>query len=165
METEFDITLNSSDMYRFSMYHAYTGTQGIISIVIAALCFFVSVKTRGSVEMTYTILYAVFGVVILIYIPVQLYLRSKRQIMASEVLRRPLHYRVDSEGVHTSQGEAAADLPWDQVYKMVSTRYNILIYSNRVNAFIIPKSQIEKEYGVLLQLAGGHLPKYRYKVK
>ncbi len=165
METEFDITLNGSDMYRFSMYHAYTGSQGIISIVIAALCFFVSVWTRGSVEMTYTVLYAVFGVVLLIYMPVQLYLRSVRQIRTSKVLSRPLHYRVDSEGIHTSQGDASADLPWDQVYKMVSTRHNILIYSNRVNAFIIPKSQIEKECGVLLQIAGGNLPKYRYKVK
>ena len=165
METEFDITLNSKDMYRFSMYHAYTGSQGIISVLIAALCFFVSIKTRGSVELTYTILYAVFGVVILFYIPVQLYLRSKRQIMSSEVLRRPLHYRVDEKGVHTSQDDASADLPWDQIYKMVSTRHNVLIYSNRVNAFIIPKDQIEREYRMLAQIAEKHLPKYRYKVK
>ena len=165
METEFDITLDSKDMYCFSMYHAYTGSQGIVSILIAVLCFFVSVKTRGSVEITYTILYAVFGVVILLYLPISLYLHSKRQIMASEVLRRPLHYRVDSDGIHTSQEDEAGDLPWDQAYKMISTRHNVLIYSTRINAFIIPKGQIEREYGVLCQIAGDHLPKYRFKVK
>ena len=165
MQTEFDITLTGKDMYRFAMYHAYTGSQGIISVLIAALWFFVSVKTCGSIEMTYTILYAVFGAVILVYIPVRLYLRSNRQILSSEVLRRPLHYRVDSEGIHTSQDGASADLPWDQVYKMVSTRHNILVYSNRVNAYIIPKSQVGAQYGAFLEIAGGHLPKYRYKVK
>ena len=67
MHTEFDITLTSKDMYRFAIYHAYTGSQGIISILIAALCFFVSVQTRGSVELMYTILYAVFGAGILVY--------------------------------------------------------------------------------------------------
>ena len=165
MHTEFDITLTSKDMYRFAIYHAYTGSQGIISILIAALCFFVSVQTRGSVELMYTILYAVFGAVILVYLPVQLYLRSKRQFMLSEALRRPLHYRVDGEGIHTSQDGAAADLPWDRVNKVVSAGGHILVYSSRVNAYIIPKSQIGEQYGVFLQIAGGHLPKYRYKVK
>lgn len=163
MRTEFDITLDSRDMYRFSMHHAYTGSQGILSIIIAALCFFAAVKTRGSIEVTYTILYAVFGVVILFYLPVQLYLRSKRQILTSEVLRRALHYRVDEEGIHTSQDGASADLPWDAVYKMIFARHNVLVYSSRINAFIIPKDQISGEYETLVQLAELHLPKYRLK--
>ena len=165
MKTEFDITLNSMDMYRFSMHHAYSGSQGILSVIIAALCFAASVKTRGYVEPMYTILYAVFGALILFYFPVQLYLRSKRQFLASEVLRRPLHYRVDEEGFHTSQEGASADLPWDGIYKMVSTKRRVLVYSSRVNAFIIPKSQLADEYGTLKKLAGAHLPVYRMKLK
>ncbi len=165
MKTEFDITLSSKDMYRFSMYHAYTGSQGIISILIAALCFFAAVTTRDSVEWMYTLLYAGFGVVFLIYIPCNLYLRSKRQILASDVLKHPLHYRIDEEGIHTSQKEATADLPWDQVYKLVSTRHNVLIYSTRVNAFILPRDQIRKEYDMVQQIAAKHLPTYRLKVK
>lgn len=99
MKTEFDITLSGKDMYRFSMYHAYTGSQGILSILIAVICFFAAVTTKGSVEWMYTLLYAGFGVVFLIYIPCNLYLRSKRQILSSEVLRHALHYRIDEEGV------------------------------------------------------------------
>lgn len=165
MKTEFDVTLRSRDMYRFSMYHAYRGSQGILSILIAVLCFFAAVTTKGSVESMYTILYAGFGIVFLFYIPCSLYLRSKRQILSSEVLKHALHYRIDEEGIHTSQKEASADLPWDQVYKMVSTRHNVLIYSTRVNAFIIPRDQIIGEYDILRQIASKHLPKYRYKLK
>ncbi len=165
MKTEFDITLSSKDMYRFSMYHAYTGSQGILSILIAVLCFFAAVTTKGSVEWMYTLLYAGFGVVFLFYIPCNLYLRSKRQILSSEVLKHALHYRIDEEGIHTSQKEATADLPWEQVYKMVSTKYNVLIYSTRVNAFIIPREQIPGEYDALKEIASKHLETYRFKVK
>ena len=165
MKTEFDITLNSSDMYRFSMYHAYTTSQGILSILIAALCLFMSVRAYGTVTWTYTILYAGFGILFLVYIPVHLYLRSKQRLLASEELRNALHYLVDDSGIHTSQNDASADAPWEAVYKLIETKRNILIYSSRVNAYIIPKSQIEKEYRELIQIAAAHLPKYRLKTK
>lgn len=101
----------------------------------------------------------------LVYIPVHLYLRSKQRLLASEELRNALHYLVDDSGIHTSQKDASADLPWEAVYKLIETKRNILIYSSRVNAYIIPKSQIEKEYRELIQIAAAHLPKYRLKTK
>lgn len=165
MKTEFDVTLSSRDMYRFSMYHTYTGTQGILSIVIAFFAFFAAAKTYGSVEWTYTILYLVFGIIFIVYMPINLYLRTKKQFLTSEVLRNPLHYAVDEEGIHTSQNEAAADLPWDQVYKMLATKHNVLVYSSRIHAFVIPRAQITEQYAALQELAKKHLPNYRYKMK
>lgn len=165
MRTEFDIKLAAKDMYRFSIHHAYTGSQGIISIVLAALSFFAAVKTYGSVAMSYTVLYAVFGVLFLFYMPLNLYLRSKRQFLMSKELQAPLHYVIDETGIHTSQKDATADLPWEQVYKLVSTKSGIFVYSNRVNAYIIPKNQIEGQYEAFREIAEAHLPKYRYKMK
>lgn len=165
MKIEFDITLTDKDMYRFSMYHAYTGSQGIISILLSVLSFIVAAATYGSVEMSYTILYAVFGLLFLFYMPLNLYLRSKRQFLMSEELRKALHYVVDDTGVHTSQNGAAADLPWEQIYKIVSTKSNVLVYSNRINAYIIPRTQIAEQYETLKDIAGTHLPDYRFKMK
>lgn len=165
MKTEFDIKLTVKDMYRFSMYHAYTGSQGIISIVIAILSFIAAVKTYGSVQISYTILYAVFGVIFLVYMPVSLYMRSKRQVLSSEVLKNKLHYLVDDTGIHTSQNEQTADLLWEQIYKIIATRQNVLVYSNRVNAYVIPREQLGQQYEVLKQIASAHMPKYRFKMK
>lgn len=165
MKTEFDVTLSIRDMYRFSMYHTYTGTQGILSIIIAALACLTAFRTRGTVEPVYTILYTVFGVVFIVYIPVSLYLRTKKQLLTSEALSQPLHYAVDEEGIHTSQNGDSADLPWEQVYKMIATKHNVLVYSNRVNAFVIPRDQIAEQYMALWELAKKYLPKYRYRMK
>lgn len=165
MKAEFDITITSRDMYKFSMNHTYTGCQGIITIVLAIVCFVMSGVTYGSVERNYTILYVVFGMLFLFYMPMNLYLRSKRQFLMSEVLKNPLHYVVDEEGIHTSQKEASAELSWEQVYKMMDTKQYVYIYSNRVNAYIIPKEQLKDQYEVLRRIALAQMPGYRCKMK
>lgn len=165
MKTEFDITLTGKDMYRFNIHHAYTSSQGILSILIAAVCFVMAFYARGSLEPMYSFLYAGFGALFCVYLPFQLYLRSRQQILKSEVLKNALHYTIDETGIHTSQNDAAADLPWEQVYKIVSTRHNVLIYSSRINAFVIPRSQIGSEYETIRQIASSNLPKYRFKMK
>ena len=110
-------------------------------------------------------LYAAAGVVFLFYMPLNLYLRSKRQFLMSIELQNALHYLIDDQGIHTSQNDASADLPWEQIYKIISTKEYVYIYSNRINAYILPRVQIAEYYGQLQELAGSHLPTYRVKMK
>lgn len=165
MTAEFDVSINSKDMYRFNMYHAYHGFQGIFATVIGILVLIVSAVTFGKIETMYTILYIAFGVIFLVYVPVSLYMRSKQQILSSEVLQQALHYKIDEEGVHVSQKEQTADLLWNQIYRVVSTKHNLLIYSSRVNAYVIPRETIGEEYDKAARLAEKHLEKYRLKLK
>ena len=71
----------------------------------------------------------------------------------------------DGEGISVTQGDADAKLMWDQVYKMVSTKNNVLVYSNRVNAYVIPRQQLGEKYRELAEIAKEKLPKYRVKLK
>lgn len=103
MKSEFDIKLTVRDMYRFSMYHTYSGIHGGASVVIAVLVFFVAAKTYGGVETMYTLLYILFGILFLLYMPVSLYLRAKRQILSSEVFKEALHFTVTEEKITSSQ--------------------------------------------------------------
>ncbi|WP_075721269.1 YcxB family protein [Roseburia sp. 499] len=165
MTAEFDVSITSKDMYRFNMYHAYHGFQGIFATVIGILVLVVAGATFGKIDTMYTVLYAVFGMVFLVYVPVSLYMRSKQQILSSEVLRQALHYKVDEEGVHVSQNDQTADLLWNQIYKVVSTKSNLLIYSSRVNAYVIPRATIGADYETVAKLAEKHLEKYRLKLR
>ena len=165
MSAEFEVTVTQQDMFQFNIYHAYHGVQGILATMVGIWVLITAGITFGKVSPMYTVLYLILGIVFLVYVPANLYLRSKHQIKSSETLQHALHYKIDEAGVHVSQGEQTADLEWKQIYKMVSNKNQLLIYSSRVNAYIIPKSQIGEQYGVFLQIAGGHLPKYRYKVK
>ena len=165
MPIEFDITLTSKDMYRFNMYQMYSGFHGWFSVVISIVIFVMAVRTYGQVEPMYTVLYVMFGIVFLIYLPGSLYLRSKHSLAASEVLRNALHYTVGENGFAVSQGEASAELPWTQIYKLVVTKSNVLVYSSRRNAYIIPREQLGDAYGALVKLAEAKLEKFRLKLK
>lgn len=161
---EFDVKLTDKDMYRFNMYHAYTGFQGIFATVIGIAVFVVAIMTAGKVERTYTLLYLGFGIVFLIYMPVSLLMRSKRQMLTSEVLKDTLHFKLDDAGVHVSQKGQTGDLPWNQIYKMVSTKSNLLIYSSRINAYVVPKHFIEEQYGEISKLASEKLESFQIKL-
>lgn len=165
MKTEFDIQLQPVDMYRYNLYHTYTSLSGYLSILLSLIAFAAAVKTWGEVTLVYTVIYLALGVLLLFYVPVTLYLRSKQQVLASPVLKNVLHYTVDDTGVTTSQGEASSTLAWDQVYRVVATKHNILICINPRNAFIIPRAQVAEEYQTIRQIAKKHLEKYRFKMK
>ena len=64
----------------------------------------------------------------------------------------------------SQNGESAA-LPWKQVYKITATKHNVLIYSTRVNAYIIPRSALGDQYDSLKEIAKRNLEKYRYCIR
>ncbi len=165
MKLELDVKLTEKDMYRFNMYHIYSGFQGIFSIIIAILIFVVAGVTWGNIEKTYSILYILFGIVFLLYMPLTLKLKSKQQLASNSGLRESLHYIFDETGIHVSQNGETADLEWKQVYKMVATGSNVLIYSSRINAFVIPRAVLGEQYEPLKQLAESKLEKYRIRMK
>ncbi len=164
MSAEFEVTITDKDMYRFNLYHAYHGFQGIAATMVGMWVFLMAAVTFGKLAVINTVLYLVFGTVLLFYVPASLYLRSKRQIAVSNVLKQPLHYRFDDVGVHVSQDGQTADLEWKQIYKMVSTKSNLLVYSSRVNAYVIPRDAIREEYPTIVGLAVNHLEGYRLKL-
>ncbi len=164
MSAEFEVTITDKDMFRFNIYHAYHGFQGVIATLAGIWVLVMAGLTFGRVEVVYTILYIILGIVFLVYVPGSLYLRSKQQILSSEVLKHALRYKIDDEGVHVSQGEQTADLEWKQIYKMVSNRNQLLIYSSRVNAYIIPKEAAGEKYQTIVGLAVNHLEGFRLKL-
>ena len=105
------------------------------------------------------------GILLLVYMPVTLWMRSRQSLKASPVLSNPLHYHVDKDGITVTQGESSGVLAWKQIYKMVSTKHLVLIYSNRINAYVIPRSQLGEQYVPLAKLATDKLPKFRVKMK
>lgn len=80
------------------------------------------------------------------------------------MLQQALHFRIDEKGVHVSQGEETGDLTWKQIYKMVSTKNNLLIYSNRINAYVIPRETLGEKYETVVALAINHMEGYRLKL-
>lgn len=165
MKTEFDIQLHTIDMYRYNLYHTYTTASGYLAILISFIAFAAAVRKWGEVSLSQSVMYVALGVILLVYTPLTLYLRSKQQVQGSSVLKNILHYTIDDTGITTSQGEMSSTLLWEQVYRVVATKHNILVCINPRNAFIIPREQVLQEYDAIRKIAQEHLEKYRFKMK
>ena len=165
MPLEFDVKLEPKDMYRFNMYQTYSGFSGLSSILFAIALFGLAIYTYGEVSLPNTIMYVGVGIMMLVYMPSTLWLRAKQSIKASPVLSNTLHYMVDADGFTVTQGEASGVLAWKQIYKMVSTKHLVLVYSTRINAYVIPRRQLDEQYLPLAKLAREKLPKYRCRMK
>jgi hypothetical protein len=165
MNVSFDVKLQPQDLYRFNIYQTYRGMQGWISIILGILSFVMAVTTWGKTELIYTIMYVVVGLIFWFYIPVTLWLRAQATIRTNTVLAGELHYEVSEDCIRVTQGEEAGELPWDAIYKMISNKNQILIYTTRINAYIIPREQIGDQYDALVELANRKLESYRLRMK
>lgn len=165
MSISFDVKLQAKDLYSFNMYQTYSGIHGWVSVALAVLSWIMAGATFGKAEVLYTILYIACGFLFLLYVPVSLWLRSNATIRTNEVLAGTLHYEVSEECIRVTQGDEVGELPWDMIYKLVSNKRQVLIFSNRVNAYIIPREQLAGQYDSLCELASKKLEKFRIRLR
>jgi hypothetical protein len=165
MEVSFDVQLTPEDLFRFNMYQTYTTSQGPVSILLAILVFVMAGISFRDGTVGYGVLYLVIGIAFAVYIPVTIWTRSRQTMKKNAVLSGTLHYRISEAGIEVSQNGDSGVLAWNQVYKLVSNKKHILIYSNRVNAYIIPRAQTGEYYDDFRALAEKMLEKHRVKLK
>lgn len=163
MKLEFDVKLSVKDLYLFNLGQAYKGMQGIISLIIPAGIFAYAVYEWGQVSLGTSLLNVGIGILLLVYVPVSLYLRSAKIIKGDEVLSKSLHYEVAEEGILVTQGDASAFLEWNQIYRMDAKGKYVRIYTNRINAYILPKEQLQGKCEALVELAKQKLEKFRLR--
>lgn len=167
MTVKFNVKLSSEDMYRFNMYHAYTSMQGILSLVMGIFVIVVIALSENLHDIRHALPYLLIALIFLLYVPLTLRIRSKRQIHMSDALKDVLHFEMREDGiaVTTDHETEEAVLPWDMIYKAVTTKHNLLIYSNRVNAYIIPKAQATEELPQIYAMLRQHCKDYRLHIK
>lgn len=166
MSTEFDIKLTENDMYAFNMYHAYTSMQGLLPVILGIAVLAISIFSGNFEGQQSRYLYMLIGIVFLVYVPFSLRIRAKRVIHMDPVLSKTIHYNICDEGVVvTAESGESATLEWQYVYKAISTKKLILIFSSRVNAYIIPKCQVEDKIPEIYEIVKANVAEYRFKLK
>ena len=166
MKISFDIKLTVNHLFKFNIMQAYKGMQGFLSILLPVLVFAYAVMSFGNVSIGSTLVYIGLGVLFLVYVPVSLWLRVKKT-MADEnnALSKTLHYDFEEDVIRVSVGTEQVEFKWENIFQMKSTKDMLLVYTNRINAYILPKEQMGEQYESLSELAHKKLEKYRIKMK
>lgn len=110
-------------------------------------------------------LYLIGGFVIVVYQPVSLYLRAKKQVATNEVFKTELHYILDDKGITVQSGENSDSLEWNRIYKAVSTMRSIIVYTTRINACIFPKEDLGGQKDEVVKMICTHMDPKQVNIK
>lgn len=158
MEIEFDVKMESGVLYDYMLHHTYSSFSGLMGAVVGALLLVVFFADRQ-------ILFLLAGIVVLVYQPWSLFLRSKQQMLRSPAFKKPLHYKLTEEGIEVSQDDATEDQKWADMYKAVSTNRSIIVYTSRINACIFPKKDLGEDKYKVIEMISTHMPPNKVKIR
>lgn len=158
MEVEFDVKMNAGILYDYMLHHTYTSVSGIVGTILGLLLLVLFFGGAG-------VLYLIFGVVVVCYLPWTLFLRSKTQMLNTPAFRETLHYRMTDAGLQVSQKDSLEMQEWDRMYKAVSTGRSIILYTSPVNASIFPRKQLGEQAADVIAMISTHMPPKKIKIR
>ena len=166
MKVILDIKLDAKDLFKFNMMQAYRGMQGSLSIILPILVFAYAVTSYGTVSIGSTLVYIGLGIMFLVYVPVSLWLSVNKTVTdENNALSKSIHYEFEEETIRVSVGEESVEFKWENVFQMKTSGNLLLLYTNRINAYIFPLAQVGERYEALSKLAHSKLEKYRIRMK
>lgn len=158
MELEFDVKMTSGILYDYMLRHTYNSASGLIGTIVGALMVVWFFAGGG-------VIFLIAGVVILFYLPWTLFLKSKQQVLNTPAFKKPLHYKLNDEGIEVSQGEEIQMQKWEDMVKAVSTGRSIIVYTSAVNASIFPRKNLGDTAMQVIEMISTHMPPNKVKIR
>ena len=155
---ELDVKIEAGDLYDYMLMHTYSSASGVLGSAVGALLILLALGTQRWA-------FIVLGIILLLYLPWTLFIKSRRQVLTNPSFQKPLHYVLDDVGITISQGEDSVQYPWEELYKAVSTGRSIIVYTSRVNATIFPKKQMEDKGAGVIEMISTHMPPNKVKIR
>lgn len=158
MEVEFDVQMDSGILYDYMLHHTFNSFSGLIGSVVGALFLVTAYMNRQ-------VIFLIAGLVILLYQPWSLFLKSKQQMMNNPAFKKPLHYKLTEDGIEVSQDGETQNQKWEDMHKAVSTSNSIIVYTSRVNACIFPKRDIGENKYKVIEMISTHMPAGKVRIR
>ena len=155
---ELDIKIEAGDLYDYMLMHNYHSAAGLLGSGVGAVAVLVGVS-RGEA------IFWIAGMVLLLYLPWTLFLKSHQQILNNPAFREKLHYKLDESGITISQHGEEQHQAWENMVKAVSTGHSIIVYTSRVNATIFPKRELGDKKTDVIEMISTHMPPARVKIR
>lgn len=152
------VKIEAGDLYDYMLMHSYNSPAGLVGSTFGALLIIFAIATQQWI-------FIVLGLVMLLYLPWTLFLKSRTQLLNNPAFQEPLQYTLDEEGLTVSQGEAREKMAWEDMHKAVSTGRSIILYTSRVNATIFPKRQLGDQRVAVIEMISTHMPPSKVKIR
>ena len=159
---EFQVQMTARDLWHFSLYHANRGYLGFFNLLFTLAAVFLLITTWSQNTTAYRVLLVVLALLFPVWQPFQLYLKAKRQA-SLEVMKAPVYFVFQQSGLHIEQADQSQDLTWNQVVRVEGNRWMLMIYMDRIHAFLVPETAMNGQRSEFCQMLKEVLPKEKRK--
>lgn len=155
---QFQVDLTAKDFWMFSMYHSNNGMMGIFNVIFTAAAFLLLVIRWNELTVPYRLMLVVCVSLFTVWQPLLLYSKARKQAkrMASQP---PMDLTFSQEGLLVEQGEQQVSFCWNQMGRMDRRKTMVILYMDRVHAYLIPNRVMKEQQEALFEMARRYLPK------
>lgn len=143
MEVKASVQLSTKQLYEFLMRHTYYSFAGVIGLLLSIggfVGFFILLPNKQISAMYLGTLFGI-GLLFTVIQPIIVYRNARKQ---SKVYKEyPLYYTFSERGIEVEQDDAKGSNEWDNIFKIVSTKRLIIIYTSSVHAYVIPRETLK----------------------
>lgn len=142
MEVKGTVKLTTKELYSFLMYNTYSTVTSFIWIILSIGAFvgFFYMLGMPNANPLYLAVLLCIGLLFTVVQPIMLYFKAKKQVKKNEAINASLQYTFSKAGIGITQGDLSAFCNWDEIVKVSSNKTLIMLYTSRMNAYIIPKT-------------------------
>lgn len=155
---ELDVKIEAGDLYDYMLMHSYHSAPGLLGSGVGAVAVLVGMM-RGQ------LIFVIAGIVLLVYLPWTLFIKSRQQAVTNPAFREKLHYKLDETGITISQNGEEQHQSWEKMLKAVSTGHSIIVYTGRASATIFPKRELGDKKTAVIELISTHMPPAKVNIR
>lgn len=162
---EFDSVITENALNNFKIYHNLHNVGGIFQYVFAVFALVMcGLGIAYKMSTQYILMMGLFGGFFFLYPSISMRVNSKNQMKRVEAFKAPMHYLVTEDKITVSQNGNSEDLSWDQVYKIVFTGKNFVLYLSSVRANVLTLDTMREEAKDFVAISRKKLKPFQVKV-
>ena len=132
------------DMYRYQMRYNYTGYKGITNMVISVGALALLITGAGGGDAFSNLMLIMAASLFTIITPIQLFYKAAKQVKLTPMFQKPIDYSISMEGLQLSQAQDKLVIQWEDIHKVIETKYYFYIYLSVNGAYILPKEALDQ---------------------
>lgn len=129
VEEKITVRMTDTYLFDFTLYHTYSKLAGFLTNILVA------------------------AVVFIVYTPLLLKYRSKKQVKRIERYHVPNEMTFNDEGIQVEFADKKETYEWEQIQKVVTTPKTIGFYYETEKELIVPKPDFGDKFVPILTLA------------
>ncbi|MBO4336816.1 MAG: YcxB family protein [Lachnospiraceae bacterium] len=150
--------MDTAVLYDYMLKHTYSTPFGLVATLLGIMSLFFFAKGAG-------VLYLIMGILVILYLPWNLFISARRQALTNDSFKKPLHYIFADDGIYISQGDVLQMQKWEDMVKAVSTSKSIVVYTSKVNASVLPRKDLGDNVSTVIEIISTHMPPKKVHIR